>query len=125
MTMNPLSVKEIIIIIVILLSSTCISSLASYFLKKASPADGGNKIKILLSPFFYLGGVMFVVSAAANIYLLQKLPYAIVLPLGSLTYIWTMFFSNRLLGEKITGRKILGMCIIIAGVVLVALGKGK
>lgn len=121
--MAPLTTKDIIIIVVILLAETCISSLASYFLKKSSPPDGGNKLKILLSPFFYLGGVMYVVAAAANIFLLQKLPYAVVLPLGSLTYIWTMIFSNRLLGEKITVRKILGMCIIIAGVVLVAIGK--
>jgi drug/metabolite transporter (DMT)-like permease len=123
--MMPLTTKDIIIIVVILLVETFLSSLASYFLKKASPADGGNKIKLLLSPFFYLGGVMYVIAALGNIYLLQKLPYAIVLPLGSITYIWTMFLSNRLLGEKITKRKILGMIIIIAGVTLVAYGKGK
>ena len=121
----PLTTKDIIIIVVILLVETFLSSLASYFLKKASPADGGSKIKLLLSPFFYLGGVMYVIAALGNIYLLQKLPYAIVLPLGSITYIWTMFLSNRLLGEKITKRKILGMIVIIAGVTLVAYGKGK
>ncbi|MBR1861269.1 MAG: EamA family transporter [Lachnospiraceae bacterium] len=121
--MTGLSTIDIVIIIAILLTETFLSSLASYFLKKSSPADGGNKLKILLSPFFYLGGVLYVIAAASNIYLLQKLPYAIVLPLGSITYIWTMFLSNRLLGEKITFRKILGMCIIIVGVVLVALGK--
>lgn len=121
----PLTTKDIIIIVVILLVETFLSSLASYFLKKASPADGGSKIKLLLSPFFYLGGVMYVIAALGNIFLLQKLPYAIVLPLGSITYIWTMFLSNRLLGEKITKRKILGMIIIIVGVTLVAYGKGK
>lgn len=123
--MMPLTTKDIIIIVVILLVETFLSSLASYFLKKASPADGGSKIKLLLSPFFYLGGVMYVIAALGNIYLLQKLPYAIVLPLGSITYIWTMFLSNRLLGEKITKRKILGMIVIIVGVTLVAYGKGK
>ncbi len=123
--MMPLTTKDIIIIVVILLVETFLSSLASYFLKKASPADGGSKIKLLLSPFFYLGGVMYVVAALGNIYLLQKLPYAIVLPLGSITYIWTMFLSNRLLGENITKRKILGMIVIIVGVTLVAYGKGK
>ncbi len=121
----PLTTKDIIIIVVILLVETFLSSLASYFLKKASPADGGSKIKLLLSPFFYLGGVMYVIAALGNIYLLQKLPYAVVLPLGSITYIWTMFLSNRLLGEKITKRKILGMIVIIVGVTLVAYGKGK
>lgn len=68
---------------------------------------------------------MYVIAAGENIILLKMLPYAMVLPLGSLTYIWTMFLSNRLLGEKITKKKILGMCIIIIGVVLVAYGKGK
>ena len=121
--MMPLTTKDIIIIVVILLVETFLASLASYFLKKASPADGGSKIKLLISPFFYLGGVLYVLSALGNIFLLKKLPYAIVLPLGSITYIWTMFLSNRLLGEKITRRKILGMVIIVAGVTLVALGK--
>lgn len=123
--MTPLSTKEIIIVVAVLLTSTFISSLASYFLKKSSPGEGGNKLRMLISPFFYLGGIMYVIAAGENIILLKMLPYAMVLPLGSLTYIWTMFLSNRLLGEKITKKKILGMCIIIIGVVLVAYGKGK
>ncbi len=110
------------IVAIVLLVSTFISSLASYFLKKSTGKE--NKLLILLSPFFYLGGILYVVASGANIYLLQKLPYAIVLPLGSITYVWTMFLSNILLHEKITRRKILGMCIIIVGVVLVAYGRG-
>ncbi len=121
--MTDLTTKDIIIVIAILLISTFVSSIASFSLKKASPAEG-SKIKILISPFFYIGGMLYVVGALGNIVLLQKLPYALVLPLGSLTYIWTMLLSTRILGEKITGRKILGMCVIIAGVILVALGKG-
>ncbi len=109
-----------IVIVIALLVETCVASFASFFLKKSSSVD--NKVKILLSPWFYLGGIMYVLSASINIYLLKKLPYAIVLPLGSLTYVWTIFVSNRLLGEKITKRKVLGMCVIFVGVLCLAVG---
>ncbi len=99
-----------------------VSSFASYFLKKSSTGKSG-KLAMLLSPFFYLGGVLYVLAAGINIFLLQYLPMAIVMPLGSMTYIVTMFLSVKLLNEKITGRKILGMLIIIAGVAMVASGK--
>ena len=65
---------------------------------------------------------MYVISACINIYLLQLVPYAVAMPLGSLTYVWTMFVSNRLLGEAITKKKIIGMLVIFAGVVCVAAG---
>lgn len=122
--MTMLTTKDLFIVIAILMVSTFVSSIASFSLKKASPAEG-SKLRILISPFFYVGGFLYVIGALGNIVLLQKLPYAIILPLGSLTYIWTMLLSGRFLGEKITSRKILGMCVIIAGVVLVALGKSR
>ncbi len=109
-----------IMIIAALLLETCVASFASFFLKRSSSTD--QKVKILLSPFFYLGGVLYVISSGINIYLLKRLPYAVVLPLGSLTYVWTIFVSNRLLHEKITKRKILAMCVIFTGVLLLALG---
>ncbi|MBO6112843.1 MAG: EamA family transporter [Lachnospiraceae bacterium] len=107
-------------VVISVLSCTCIASFASYFLKKSSSTD--NKLKILLSPWFYLGGILYVISACINIYLLQLVPYAVAMPLGSLTYVWTMFVSNRLLGEAITKKKIIGMLVIFAGVVCVAAG---
>lgn len=109
-------------IVIAVLCMTVIASFASLFLKKAGGAD--NKLKILISPFFYLGGFMYVGSACINIWLLQVLPYAVALPVGSLTYVWTMFISSRILKEKITARKIIGMVVIFLGVVLVAFGKG-
>ena len=107
-------------VVICVLSMTCVASFASYFLKKSSGVE--NKLKILLSPWFYLGGVLYVISACINIYLLQLIPYAVAMPLGALTYVWTMLLSNRLLGEAITKRKILGMFTIFVGVICVAVG---
>ncbi|MCR5676359.1 MAG: EamA family transporter [Lachnospiraceae bacterium] len=117
-----MSIQMILLVTVILLVETCIASFASYCLKRSSSAEG-SKLSMLLSPFFYLGGVLYVLSAGMSIVLLQFLPYAIVLPLGSLTYVWTLFFSRRLLGEEITKRKFAGVAVIICGVILLAAGQ--
>ena len=109
------------VIIAAFIAMAFIAYFASFFLKKATSGEG-SKLKILLSPFFYLGGVLYVLSASISIFLLQILPYAIVMPLGSLTYIVTLFLSVKLLDEKITVRKVVGMLVIIGGVVLLALG---
>ncbi|MBQ2453895.1 MAG: multidrug transporter [Lachnospiraceae bacterium] len=116
-----MSAQKILLITVILLVETSVASFASFFLKKASSGD--SKIDIIKSPFFYLGGILYVVSSCLGIVLLQLLPYAVVLPLGSLTYVWTMFISRWLLHEDITRRKLLGMAVLISGVILLAVGQ--
>lgn len=94
------------------------ASVASLFLKKST--EGGLSVgKLLGSPYFYLGGSLYVLSALLNLYLLKRLPYSIVVPLGSLTYIWTLIVAHKFLGETITRRKIAGLLLIIVGVGLV------
>jgi len=93
------------------------ASIASFFLKKAT-ANGLQPMRLLKSPFLYLGGGLYVVSALLNLYLLRILPYSLVVPLGSLTYIWTLFLSYKLLGEKISKQKLLGIACILIGVSL-------
>lgn len=91
------------------------ASVASLFLKK-STAGGLGVRNLLGSLHFYLGGLLYVLSALLNLYLLKRLPYSIVVPLGSLTYIWTLIIAYKFLGETITRRKMTGLLLIIIGV---------
>ncbi|MBQ8955445.1 MAG: EamA family transporter [Lachnospiraceae bacterium] len=116
-----MSIKMGLMLALILLVETSVASFASFFLKKSSGVE--NKIEILKSPYFYLGGILYVVSSCLSIVLMQFLPYAIILPLGSLTYVWTMFISKWLLHEDITKRKLIGITVIICGVILLAAGQ--
>lgn len=109
-----------ILTICALLAMGFLASLGSYFLKK-STADGLSIQALLFAPWFYLGGMLYVLSALVNLYLLHVLPYSIVVPLGSLTYIWTLLLSRRLLGEPITRQKVAGVALIFLGVALVAI----
>lgn len=98
---------------------TLMGSIASLFLKRASSSQG---IKAMLfNVNLYIGGFLYLASAVLNIWLLRTLDYSVVLPLTSLTYIWTMFLSYLILKEKITGKKITGVILILLGSILVSI----
>lgn len=98
---------------------TVMGAVASFFLKKAS---GSLEIKnILRNTNLYLGGILYLASAFLNIYLLKFMEYSVVLPLTSLTYIWTMGLSYAILKERITKNKIIGVVAIVIGAICVAL----
>lgn len=100
---------------VVLLLMGVIASIASLFLKKATA--GGLRIsKLFRTPYLYLGGGFYVLSALMNLYLLRRLPYSLVVPLGSLTYVWTLILSHKLLDETVTRSKLLGIVLILIGV---------
>ena len=75
-------------------------------------------ICFLINPYLYLGGGLYVLSALLNLYLLKRLPYSVVIPLGSLTYIWTLIIARKYLGEAISKQKLMGILSILIGVIL-------
>lgn len=94
---------------------TLFGAFGGYAFKKLSIYKIGlNKGFVL---FFILGGSLYFLGAVFNIILLRFLPYTIVYPLSSITYIWTILISYFLLSEKLTFRKIVGIAFIILGAV--------
>lgn len=98
---------------------TMMGAIAALFLKKAS---GFKSLKeLLFNRNLYLGGMLYFLSAILNIYILKFLEYSIVLPLTSITYIWTMVLSYFIFNEKITVKKIVGLGCIFIGVILITI----
>ena len=96
---------------------TLLGSFASFFLKKSSSSNG--VLSLLKNINLYVGAFLYLLSAIINIYILRYLPYSVVLPLTSITYLWTMIISLKLLNERITSKKILGILCILMGAVLI------
>ena len=114
---------NIYLLYLLVIVSCGFSAFASYFFKGASGKINGLNVTILLKEkTFWLGCFLYLVSAVFTIYLLRFLDYSIILPLGSVTYIWTMFIASLLLKEKITKRKVFGVCAIAVGAVLISIG---
>lgn len=93
---------------------TFCGSLGGLFFKLASSINiKDNSGQYLFR--FIIGAVFYGSGAILNIYVLKHLPYTIVYPLTSITYIWTLFISYFLLKENITWRKVVGLFFIILG----------
>ncbi|TWH59738.1 putative membrane protein [Desulfitobacterium sp. LBE] len=105
--------------VILLIIMTMMGSFAAFCLKKAS--DNKEYSVLLKNNFFYYGGILYFLSALINIYLLRILPYSVVLPLTSITYIWTMVISYVFLKERISFKKVFGVIFIVLGAMLVAL----
>lgn len=104
---------------IVLLMMTLLGASASLFLKKASAA--GGVLSLFKNAHFYIGGFLYLSAAILNIWILRYLDYSVVLPLTSLTYIWTMILSALILKERITKKKIGGIVSILFGATLVSL----
>jgi len=108
-----------VIYYVLLILMSLLGSVASLFLKKAS--DFGNMTELVTNKNLYIGGFLYVASAIINVVVLAHIDYSTVLPLTSLTYVWTVFLSAMLVGEKITSKKVIGVLLIFVGAVMVAI----
>jgi drug/metabolite transporter (DMT)-like permease len=93
-------------------------SVAALFFKRASSF---KSLKALITNInLYVGVFLYLICAALNIIVLRYLDYSVVLPITSLTYIWTLIIAAIFLKEKATKRKVSGLCLIIVGAVLIA-----
>jgi drug/metabolite transporter (DMT)-like permease len=95
-----------------------IGSAAALFLKRAAVSAGIREL--IKNKNLYTGGGLYFIAAIINIYVLRYLDYSTVLPLTSLTYIWTMILSRFILKEKMTIRKAIGAIGIVIGTVVMA-----
>ena len=103
----------------VLIFMTFLGSVASLFLKKASESQ--SIIHLISNINLYIGGGLYLTSAILNILLLRTLEYSVVLPLTSITYIWTMVLSHFILKEKVTYKKTIGVVLIFLGSIAVSI----
>lgn len=102
----------------VLIPMTLFGAMGGFYLKKAASRPF---LELFRCGSFYLGAFLYGAAALMNIYVLQKADYSVVLPLTSITYVWTFLIAYRFLGEKVTPPKVLGVLLIIAGAFVIAL----
>jgi drug/metabolite transporter (DMT)-like permease len=98
---------------------TIMGAVAALFLKKASGFK--NLKELIFDRNLYIGGMLYFLSALLNIYILRFLDYSIVLPLTSITYIWTMILSYIVFNEKMTIKKIIGLACVFVGAIFIVI----
>ncbi len=116
--------------IIIVVFATFISAWGPVFMKMGSAKFTLNPFRILKDPsillksykafigcgFFFVSSIIFVIG-------LQYGELSVLYPLTSLSYIWTCLISTKLLNERITKNKVIGIACIMIGVTLIGLGR--
>jgi len=75
-----------------------------------------KSVVILLAGLTFYG-----TGALLNIYLLNKLPYTIVVPANALTFIWALLFAKCFFNEPIRVYQMCGVGIIVLGLLILLL----
>jgi len=110
-----------VLLYAMVIGGCALGAFASYCFKSATARLESLRLAAMArEKFIWLGGLLYLLAAANNIFLLGYLDYSILLPMSSITYIWTMIIAYKLLGESISARKIAGVAAIICGVTLLA-----
>lgn len=104
----------------LVLIGTLIGSIGTLLFKKG--ADKFNFIELLQSKLFWIGLIFYGFSVILYVVALRMGELSVIYPFVSTSYIWTMLFSVKLLGEKMNKWKWISLGGIIIGVVLVGLG---
>lgn len=98
---------------------TIFGALGSFFFKLS--ANNSEDLKHLLKNFYtYVGIIFYIISSILNIIVLLALPYTVVLPCSSITYIWSLYLSKTLLSEKVGPLKMAGIAFILLGTIVIA-----
>jgi len=106
--------------LVLFVLGTIIGAYGSVYLKLGAKEFNFNLIKQLRNKNVILG--LFLVGFSTIIYvlLLKAERLSILYPLTSLGYVWVALFSVKLLKEKMSLPKWLGVAFIIAGIFLIS-----
>lgn len=109
------------IAVCILLISVFISSVSQVLLKKAADRTYSSGIREYLNPLVIIAYVMFFGSVILTMLALKTVPLSMSPILESTGYIFVSLLGYLFLKERFSRRKILGICLILAGVLLFSL----
>ena len=116
--------EEYIIYILLSIINCFFGAVAALILKKSTskitnllPIKTG--IKQIIHSGLILGAIIYFLTAILSIFILRKLDVIVFFPLTSTTYIFSFILAKKYLKEEITKNKIIGICLIIIGVILI------
>jgi drug/metabolite transporter (DMT)-like permease len=99
-----------------------LASVSQVLLKKSAQKEYPSRIREYLNVLVIGGYGLLVLSMIIGIFCYKHLGYMGTVVMEPIAYIMVMFLSRLVFGEKITGKKVIGMCLIIAGILIFNIG---
>lgn len=105
----------------ILLSGVFISAISQVMLKKAAMRSYDSPIKEYLNPLVIFAYVLFIGTTFLSILAYKGIPLSMGPVLESTSYLYVSFFGATIFHEKITGKKVAALVLIIGGIAVYSL----
>jgi len=115
----------------LIIASVSLSAIAQIALKSGMSASrvaaalaqgtsGDAVLAIAAQPLVWLGLTLYAVGAVVWLFVLAKVNVSLAYPFVGLGFLLTTGFAVAFLGEAITLTRIVGTCLVVLGVLLVA-----
>ncbi len=101
--------------------SVVVSALSQLLLKKSANKEHGSILKEYLNPSVILSYAIFFGAMILGTYSLKGISLSYNAALESMSYLLVPIFSFLFLKEKISGRQLLGILLIFAGIMIYSL----
>lgn len=109
--------------ILLVLFASFVGSFGAVFLKWGAGRISRNPKTILLNWRLAAGVALYLISTVFYLMALRKGELSLLFPMVSLGYVWTLLWSRLFFGEPFNRRKLAGLALIFAGLVVLNLGR--
>lgn len=99
-----------------------ISSISQVMLKKSAMRSHASALKEYLNPLVVFAYVLFVGATLLSVLAYKGIPLSMGPVLDATGYLYVTFFGVVIFHERVTPRKLIALALIIAGIVVYALG---
>jgi len=110
--------------ILLVLFASFLGSFGAVFLKWGAGQISRNLKTILLNWRLAAGVALYLISTVFYLLALKHGELSILFPMVSLGYVWTLLWSKLFFGEPFSQRKLAGLAMIFAGLIVLNLGRG-
>ncbi|MCL2807155.1 MAG: EamA family transporter [Coriobacteriia bacterium] len=110
--------SELALYILIAVGSVILSSISQMMLKISANKTYPSRVAEYLNPLVLSGYTIFFLTTLIMVYAYRVIPLSIGPIIEALGYVFIAIIGFAILREKITRKKLLGMLLIIAGVVM-------
>lgn len=102
----------------LILIGTFISAVSQVMLKKSAEKTYDSKIQEYMNPLVIGAYMIFVAATFLSIFAYRGIPLSMGGILEATSYIYVTFFGVRIFHEKVNGKKLAALALIICGIVV-------
>lgn len=104
-----------------LLLGTFLASISQVMLKKAALRNYENKLQEYLNPLVIFAYIIFFGTTFLSIFAYRGIPLSMGPVLEATSYIYVTIFGVTIFKEKLNGRKLLALALIMGGILVYSL----